>query len=116
MIAEDTGTDLTETDRIEIFKQATRGFARRNADQFATGMTDVELVAALEGCLGIFGGSGGPDTYSVTYTGSGLRIWGGWSPVNHVREKPLFAGKATIAMARSIYGISDPNQRQLDLF
>ena len=28
-------------------------------------------------------------------------------------DKPLFEGKATIAIARRIYGIPDPNNRQL---
>ena len=40
----------------------------------------------------------------------------GQSVVNHVSEKPLFQGKATIAMARLVYKISDPNNRQMELF
>ena len=107
---------LTDQDRIAIFRQATRGFADRHENEIAAGMTDADLASALEDCLGIFGGSGGPDSYSVSFTGSGLRIWGGWSPVNHVIAKPLFAGKSTIAMAREVYGIDDPTREQLDLF
>jgi len=33
-----------------------------------------------------------------------------------VLEKPLFAGAATIAKAREVYGITDPNDKQLNLF
>ena len=79
-------------------------------------MTDKELRAALEVTLGIFGGSGGPDCLSVSYNGSGLRIWGGWHVVNHVVEPPLYSGKATVAMARTVYNISDPEDNQLALF
>ena len=46
----------------------------------------------------------------------GLRIWGGWHIVNHVTEKPLFQGKASIAMARLVYKISDPSNQQMELF
>jgi hypothetical protein len=33
-----------------------------------------------------------------------------------VQDKPLFAGRATIAMAREVYGIRDPSDRQASLF
>lgn len=107
---------LTEVDKTEIFRLATRGFALRYSDPITSGMTDEALEAALSAAFGIFGGSGGPDTYSISFTGSGLRIWGGWHVVNHVTEKPLFAGKATIAKAREVYGIGDPSDDQLCLF
>lgn len=107
---------LSEADKIHIFRIATRGLARSYASEIEDGMTDEALAAALGQVLGIFGGSGGPDTYSVTFAGAGLRIWGGWYVINHVTEKPLFAGKQTVAMARHIYGIRNPDDRQLDLF
>ena len=107
---------LTTADRIEVFRIATSGFVLRYADTIAKGMSDTELEAALVATLGSFGGSGGPDRLSVTFTGAGLRIWGGWHVVNHVKEKPLFAGKATIALAREFYGIADPKDQQLKLF
>lgn len=107
---------LTQADREEIFRIATTSLVHRYGDRFAAGMTDDELAAALETALGIFGGSAGPGRPSVTFTGAGLRIWGGWHIVNHVTEKPLFAGSATIAMARTTYAIADPDNKQLDLF
>ncbi|NOX73861.1 MAG: hypothetical protein GXP03_09655, partial [Alphaproteobacteria bacterium] len=66
-------------------------------------MSDDDLAQALQTTLGIFGGSGGPNQLSITYQGSGLKIWASWHVHNHVAEKPLFAGKATIAMARLVY-------------
>ncbi len=107
---------LSDVDRVEVFRIATSGFERRYGHRIAEGMTDEELEKALSEVLGIFGGSGGPDRLSVTFKGAGLRIWGDWQPVNHVLEKPLFAGKATIAMARTVYGIADPDDQQLSMF
>lgn len=107
---------FTEADRIECFRIATSSLVRHYGDRLAAGMNDDELAAALEDILGIMGGSGGPGKLSVTFTGSGLRIWAGWRVVNHVWTKPLFAGRATVAMAREVYRIADPNNKQLELF
>lgn len=107
---------LTQADRIEVFRLATRSVTRHFKEQIEIGMTDDELAAALEQILGIFGGSSGPDRLSVAYTGAGLRIWGGWHVVNHVAEQPLFSGRQTIAMAREVYGISNPDDQQLNLW
>ena len=35
--------------------------------------------------------------------------------VNHVTEKPLFQGRKTLAMARYVYGIADPDDGQMSL-
>ena len=78
-------------------------------------MSDGELWRALQETLGIFGGSGGPDRPSVTYRGTGLKIWGAWEVINHVTTAPLFSGQATVDMAREVYGIGDPTQDQLSL-
>ena len=107
---------LTNLEKVEVFKLATRSFPRRNAEAIKRGMTDTELENALKINLGIFGGSGGPDCLSVTYQGAGLKIWGGWQTVNHVTEKPLNSGRHTVAVAREVYGISDPSEKQGNLF
>ena len=106
---------LTNFDKELIFCAATPGLVKRYGQQFITGMTDDELRQALVECLGIFGGSGGPGRPSISYQGSGLKIWGAWSVVNHVQEVPLFAGDATVAMARHVYDIKDPEDQQLRL-
>lgn len=107
---------LTQADKELIFKQATSGLVHWHGNQFEKGMTDEELENALKNTLGIFGGSGGPGRLCVSFTGADLRIWGAWHTVNHVKEKPLLSGKVTIAMARQVYGIKNPNDKQMDLF
>lgn len=110
---------LTEADKREGFMRATGGFSRsgeRWAERAACGMTDAELAEALAYEIGIFGGRCGPDELWLTYQGAGLKIWISWEIQNHVKAKPIFEGKGTIAMARLVYGIKDPADRQLVLF
>ncbi len=52
---------------------------------------------------------------SLTYQGAGLKIWISWEFQNHVAVKPTFEGKATIAMARLVYGVKNPADRQMAL-
>ena len=111
-----TPRPLTRADREQAFRQATRGFAERYAEEIARGMTDQELTHALELSFGIWGGSCGPGLMDVSHKASGLKIWGGWHFVNHTEEPPLFSGAATLAMARQIYEIADPDDLQLRLF
>lgn len=99
-----------------MFLIATRTLPEWYAEEIAEGMTDAELTAALEQVLGIFGGSCGPGRMGVAHQASGLKIWGGWHIVNHHSEKPLFQGKQTLAMARHLYGITNPDDRQMGLF
>lgn len=47
------------------------------------------------------------------YQGAGLKIWISWEVHNHVTMKPTLAGESTIAMARLIYGLKDPADRQM---
>jgi len=61
-------------------------------------------------------GRGGPDCISVAYQGAGLKIWASWSYPNIVTDRPLFQGRATVSMAREIYRIPDPANRQQSLF
>ncbi len=115
-MVDDQPRSLTEADKEWVFRTATASLPHGYATAMQAGMSDAELENALQVVLGNFGGSGGPGQPSIAFTGSGLRIWGGWQTVNHVTEKPLFAGKATIAMARRTYKIADPGKRQMDLF
>ena len=103
---------LSEEDRREVVRLATDALPKRYPDAVRRGMNDSDLAEALETVLGIFGGSGRPGRLSVTFAGSGLRIWGGWHSVNHVTDKPLVAGRATLALVRDIYGIADPDNPQ----
>ncbi|MXO69042.1 hypothetical protein GRI72_09415 [Altererythrobacter marinus] len=107
---------LTPDEKAQAFRRATSGFEKRFAEQISRGMSDAELAAALKECLGIFGGSGGPHCIDVSYQGAGLKIWAARSCPNHVLEKPVFEGSATIEMARHIYEIRDPADTQMLLF
>jgi len=107
---------LTQADKEEAFRIATRSLPKWYADEVVRGMTDEELAAALSRVLGIWGGSCGPGRLDVMFQGSGLKIWAGWHIVNHVMERPIFKGKSTVAMARHIYAIPDPTDPQISLF
>jgi hypothetical protein len=50
----------------------------------------------------------------ISYQGSGLKIWVDRCIGSH-RGKPILAGAATVAMARAVYGIKDPTDRQMTL-
>ena len=106
---------LTAEDRVTAFRTATSSFVVWYAGQIEAGMTDPELEAALEVSLGIMGGSCGPGMMDVSYQGPGLRVWATWGIANHYGTRPIFSGHATVAMAREVYGIANPNNRQLRL-
>jgi hypothetical protein len=107
---------LSEADKLAAFKACTGSLPKRYKKEIAAGMTDAQLAIALEQAIGILGGSsaqrGRP---AVAYKGAGLKIWAGWDWPD-MRQKPLFAGAATIALARQIYCIPDPNDGQMSLF
>lgn len=110
---------LTHEEKTWAFRKATGGFARaleRNPDWSERGMTDEEIAAVLRDALGIMGGSGGPGRPTLTWQGAGLKIWAGRNGVSHIHDKPLYQGAATVAMARNVYGIRDPEDRQMRLF
>lgn len=107
---------LTPDEKAQAFRRATSGFEKRFAEQISHGMSDAELADALKDCLGIFGGSAAPGEISLCYQGAGLKIWAARSCPNHVLEKPIFEGSATIEMARHIYEIRDPADTQMLLF
>lgn len=108
-----------EAERIAGFRRATCGMAgaaSRWQERAAKGMSDAELAAALAYEIGIFGGSSSPDGLSLSYQAAGLRIWIGWEIQNTHKQLPVFQGAATVAMARRVYGIRDPADKQLALF
>jgi hypothetical protein len=107
---------LTPTEKEEVFRIATRAFPKWYANAIPGGMTDSVLTSALEQVLGIFGGSSGPGRMDVAHQAAGLKIWGGWHFVNHHTEKPLYQGAKTLAMARHIYRVGDPDDDQMALF
>lgn len=114
-----TGIDrkLTEDDKRAAFVQATTGFANaveRWKQRAATGLTDEQLIEALRFEIGIFGGGSGPDRMATAHQGACLKIWASWTGwIDTSTEKPIFAGTATIRMAREVYGIENPEDGQM---
>lgn len=106
---------LTDDEKVAAFKAATRSLIHWHGDELAAGVTDARLEELLKQALGILGGSGGPNEISLAFQGAGLKIWASWETVNNVTDKPVFQGKATVKMAREVYGISDPANRQMRL-
>ena len=106
---------LTQPEKEWVFQKATSGLPRSFSTEIKAGMTEEAIETALKSVLGIFGGSCGPNQFWISHQGAGLKIWGSRGSHNHVLDAPLFAGKATIAMARYIYGIKDPGDKQLQL-
>jgi len=111
---------LSKEDKLLVFRKATcsmEGAADRWAQRAARGLTDDELTDALRYELGIFGGSSArEDVPALTFQANGLRIWAAWEFPNHVKDKPLFQGRSTMDMARLVYGIRNPEAKQLSFF
>jgi hypothetical protein len=108
---------LTRDEVEYAFRRATSGFAGgkdRWAERAATGLTDEELAGALKYEIGSFGGQGGPGMLGISYQGNGLKIWADRG-IGSCRRKPVFAGASTVAMARTVYGIKDPADKQMSL-
>ncbi len=99
------------------FRIATRGVGggiERWDERAAKGMTNDELAEALKQEIGIFGGQGGPFMLGISYQGNGLKIWADRS-IGSLTRKPILAGASTVSMARTVYGIRDPNDKQMSL-
>lgn len=107
---------LSHTDCLAAFHSCTRNLVKLYGDAIARGMSDSELTNALERVIGIMGGSSArANCPSVAYAGAGLRIWADWDWAD-MRHKPIFEGDRTLAIAREVYGITDPSNPQLDQF
>lgn len=110
---------LTQEEKLWAFRRATcsmQGAKERWAQRAARGLTDEQLAEALRYEIGIYGGFSGPDSLSVSYQGAGLKIWASWETHNTVTDAPAFKGAASIAMARQVYGIRNPQDKQFALF
>ncbi len=111
---------LSQEDKLQAFRKATcsmEGAADRWAQRAARGLTDDQLTEALRFEIGIFGGSSSyRDCPALTFQASGLKIWAAWEWPDHVNSKPIFQGRSTMDMARQIYGVRNPDNKQLALF
>lgn len=79
-------------------------------------MSDAEIEHALKDQFGDFGSRGGPDQLHITQQAAGLKVWVSWHIHNYIREEPALVGTGTIAMAREVYGVKNPDDGQWVLF
>lgn len=107
---------VTDADKLHAFKRATASLPKRYGHEIAEGVTDARLTEILRDVLGTYAGFCGPGQLSVSWQGSGLRIWASWEMCNTVKDRPVFAGKATLSAARDVYGIKQPGDMQIGLF
>ena len=112
--------ELSSEEKRRTFIRATSGMsgaAERWKERAAKGMSDEQLAAALAYELGIEGGaSSRKDVPAYHVKGAGLQIWISWDFPRCHQEKPTFKGSDTVAMARQVYGIRNPEDKQMDLF
>ncbi len=110
---------LSEDNKKEVFIRAVTSMAgakKRWKERAETGLDEQSLYDALRYELGTACGSGCSDRINIAYQGAGLKIWASWQSVNHCIDTPIFEGKHTMAMARLVYSICDPDDRQQKLF
>ncbi len=110
---------MTNDDKKKAFIRAVNNMQdaeNRWKERAEIGLTDEQLSQALRYELGIAGGSGGRDALSIAYEGSGLKIWAGWQNINPYMDQPIFEGQKTVKMARIVFGIADPSDKQMALF
>jgi len=113
---------LTDEDKRRGFLYATHGMEgaeQRWKDRAAKGLNDEELEAAIAYELGIEGGASSWPEKGIPashHKGAGLQIWLSWEFPRCHQQRPTFKGAETIAMARTVYGIRHPGDRQMDLF
>jgi hypothetical protein len=109
---------LTPDEKLWAFRKASNsmeGAPRRWTERVETGLTDEQLSHALEYELGQMGGHWGYEV-SVEHEARGLKIWASHGMRNRHKAVPMCAGPATLRLAREVYGIADPDEKQGSLF
>ncbi len=111
---------LTQNDIREAFIHATTntsGARDRWKERAQTGLTEAQLTEALRYELGIWGGSSSTETCpDVQFQSAGFKIWASWESMNYYNVPPVLQGQQTINMARTVFGIKDPSDKQISLF
>jgi hypothetical protein len=87
---------------------------KRWAERVSRGLSDEQLTEALQYELGQFGASS-TGNLGLTYQGNGLKIWADHCVGTRSRP-PILEGQATLRLAREVYGIADPADKQMGLF
>lgn len=111
---------LTDEDIRNAFLRAVQtmnGAETRWKERTEKGLTESQLIEALHYELGIGGGcSSYNNRPNVHYKGAGLKIWAIWESISPYTVPPTLQGQQTINMARTVFGIKDPSDKQISLF
>jgi hypothetical protein len=116
MTEPETQEALTEDEKLWAFRRATNhieGSRDRWTTRAARGLTDEELREELQREMGFFGSSG--ERVGITCQAAGLKIWADRCVGSRSRP-PILEGQQTVSFARKVYGISDPEEKQMGLF
>ena len=110
---------LTKEDKQEAAIRVMISFSdakQRWQERAKRGLNDIDLSEAVRYELGIEGYSGCRDSLKVWNRGAGLKIWASWDSINTYEQKPIFEGNQTIAIARHVFAIPNPDDKQMSLF
>jgi hypothetical protein len=99
---------------LRLAAESMEGAPKRWAERVGTGQTDDQLARALEYEFGAMGGCSRHDI-GVTYQGNGLKLWADRC-IGSRSQPPILEGQATVRLAREVYGIADPEEKQMGLF
>jgi hypothetical protein len=112
----DQARPLSPEALVKAFRRATCSMDNaplRWRQRAVTGLTGAQLQAALQYEFGAMGGECGEGW--LEYQGEGLKIWASDGFISR-QDAPTLQGAATMRMARAVYGIADPDERQMGLF
>jgi hypothetical protein len=116
MTAPEPQEPLTDDEKLWAFRRATNhidGSRERWVKRSQRGLTDEELREELQREMGFFGSSG--ERVGITCQAAGLKIWADHCAGSRSRP-PILEGQATLRLAREVYGIADPDDKQGRLF
>jgi hypothetical protein len=65
---------------------------------------------------GVWGFYGDDNGVNVECEGNAQKIWASHGRPHRHTAVPICAGRATIRLAREVYGIADPDEKQMGLF
>jgi len=111
---DETLSDDEKARALRLAAESVEGAKTRWAERIASGQTNEQLARALEYEFGEMGGCSS-ENIGVTYQRSGLKIWADHCIGSRSRP-PILEGAATLRLAREVYGISDPDEKQGRLF
>jgi hypothetical protein len=111
---QETLTDAEKARALRLAAESVEGAPERWAERVARGQSNEQLARALEYEFGEMGGCS-RDNIGVTYQRNGLKIWADHCIGSRSRP-PILEGKQTVSFARRVYGIPDPDEKQMALF